>query len=158
MSKHEKEVQGVAVYLEFRKPNATVQVVITPDGLCNSGDNVAPAQLMRRQLAQGMTKRKWKSYSIRQVEGQKDALLYEKQIDDQQSLAEAVTRFKALDSYFAGLANNGYKLVNDTPIYVEVTKDDLDTTREGSMPAKLWTRIKSSRAALGFPEEIVSSF
>lgn len=154
MSKHTKEVQGMALYLEFRKPLATCQVLITPDGLSTTGDGVAPAQFFRRQLTSGVTKRKWRAYTVRQVADQKETLLYERTLDKEIVDEQTLIRFRNLGDYFDSLIRGGYKLVNDTPIYVEITKDDLDAARQGNLPTKLWSRVKSSRSALGFPEEV----
>lgn len=155
MSKHERDVQGIALYLEFRKVHSTAQVLITPDGLSGSGDGVAPAQFFRRTLSHGVTKRKWRAYTIRQVEGQKESVLYESAVEPTQAVEDAAKRFRNLGDYFDSLVRSGYKLVNDSPIYVEVTKEDLESARQGTLSTKLWTRVKSSRAALGFPEEVV---
>jgi hypothetical protein len=155
MSKHERDVQGIALYLEFRKPLSTAQVLITPDGLSGSGDGVAPAQFFRRTLSNGVSKRKWRAYSIRQLAGQKDSVLYESAVDELQANEDASNRFRNLGDYFDSLVRSGYKLVNDAPIYVEVTKEDLDAARQGNLSTKLWTRVKSSRASLGFPEEVI---
>lgn len=154
MSKHERDVQGIALYLEFRKAYSTVQVLITPDGLSGSGDGVAPAQFFRRTLSGGVTKRKWRAYSIRQNADQREAVLYESAVEPTKAAEDAIQRFRQLGDYFDSLVRGGYKLVNDSPIYVEVTKEDLETSRQGTLPAKLWTRVKSSRIALGFPEAV----
>ena len=42
-----KDVQGIALYAEFRKPGAMMQILITPDGYANNGKEV-PASLWRR--------------------------------------------------------------------------------------------------------------
>lgn len=157
MSKHERDVQGVALYLEFRRPNSTVQVLITPDGLTGVGDGVAAAQFFRRTLSAGVTKRKWRAYHLMHLDGQKEAVLYETKKDAEQVRLDAISRFRNLADYFDSLVKNGYKLVKDTPVYVEVTKDDLVQVRLASMPTKLWSRVKSSRTSLGFPETITDS-
>lgn len=154
-NKFEKEVQGVALYLEFRKPNATCQVVVTPDGFGNV-EGVVPAQFFRRVISSGVTKRRWLNYGVAISQEQIDSIASGViKFEGKEKQDETIKRFRHLSNYLESVASQGYKLVNDTPIYVEVTKEDLSAIKTGSLPNKLWTRVKSSRTALGFPETIV---
>lgn len=154
-NKFEKEIQGIAIYLELRKPNATCQILITPDGFTTSA-GVTNSQFFRRTITSGVTKRKWRAFSMQQRGTQKDDLQSGMETTRETALETAVTRSRSLSDYFESLVRGGYKLVNDTPIYVEVTKEDLDVVSNGNLPTKLWSRVKSSRVALGFPEETVN--
>lgn len=153
MSNHEKDVQGVALYLEFRRQDATAQVLITPDGLTGEGAGVTNSKFFRRVITTGVTKRKWRAYNIRfSNETQRDAILYERDTDQFEGIESAQNRYMQLGDYFDSLVRNGYKLVKDAPIYVEVTKEDLLAASKDNLNAKLWNRVKASRAAAGFPE------
>lgn len=154
-NKYERDVQGVAVYLEFRKTYSTAQVLITPDTPAFIGDGVTPAQFFRRTISGGATKRKWRAYTIRNVGNQREAIRAGSAMEPEDVANDAVSRLRYLSEYFDSLVRGGYKLVNDTPIYIEVTKDDMLSAREGTLAPKLWSRVKSSRAALGFPEDVV---
>ena len=157
MSKHEQDVQGVALYLEFRREGATAQIVIVPDGLTGEGTGHSSSKFFRRVITTGVTKRKWRAYTIKPLSGMVEAIVYEHDIASDKVQADAVERFAQLGDYFDSLARNQYKLVKDTPIYVEVTKEDLLAASRDNLNTKLWNRIKSSRTALGFPEESVNS-
>ena len=159
-TRFDKDVQGVALYLEFRKTGSTCQIIITPEGMQTTGE-ASFAQFFRRVISDGATKRKWQAYTLKPqhtVRGQfgtgeftNDPVMREFVVGDIQQ------RVYNLSDYFSSLANRGYKLVKDTPIYVEVTKADMDSIRSGDLPTKLWTRVKSSRNALDFPAEVVDS-
>lgn len=157
MTKQSKDVQGFALYMEFRKPQSTVQVLITPDGFTNDTDGVTNAQFFRRNLTHGVTKRKWRAYPIRMVGGQKEALLHAIDMDSETVSKETLNRYLNLADYFDSLVRGGYKLVKDQPIYVEITKDDLVAARQGNLPTKLWARVKSCKTALGFPEQVTDT-
>lgn len=154
-TKFDKDVQGAALYYELRKAGSTCQILITPDGFSKLGDKIVPAQFFRRVLRLEETKRKWRAYGFRITPEQKSALTYGQVMPEDEVARVTHERFKQLESYFDSLVSNGYTLAKDTPIYVEVTKEDLDSINSGSMPAKLWTRVKASRTALGFPETVV---
>jgi len=155
MSKHEKDVQGVALYLEFRRSDATAQILVTPDGLTGEGTGVINAKFFRRVLTQGVSKRKWRAYSIGFEGGQSADILYERKEDYEKLNENSFKRFSNLGDYFDSLARNGYTLVKDQPIYVEATKEDLLKAAQGNLSTKLWNRVKSSRVASGFPDEII---
>jgi len=58
-----KDVQGVGVYAEFRKPGATMQIIITPDGYTTDGKEV-PANLFRRVVTPASPKKQWRNSPI----------------------------------------------------------------------------------------------
>lgn len=151
----DKDVQGVALYLEFRKPYATAQVLLTPDAFTSTGE-IVHAQFFRRIITDGVQKRKWRAYGVRQTSSLREQMANGAELDTNEVLHQAARRYRNLDDYFASMARGGYILVNSTPIYVEITKADMDSIKTGTMPTKVWTRVKSSRAALGFPEELVT--
>lgn len=151
----EKEVQGQALYLEFRKNFATIQVIITPDGYAE-GDVKTNAVFFRRMLSSHQLKKRWKAYPLRATSVLQEAsdagIVLEEQI-----VAEAISqRALNLYDYLDSLVRGGYKLVNDKPIYVELSKEDFTSIRKGDTPTKAINRIKSARTALGFPAEVVT--
>lgn len=163
MSKFDKEVQGTALYLEFRRAGSTCQIVITPEGFADTNDytGIAAPIFFRRTITDGVTKRKWRAYGLgRSAELSEHLLTSEEGNDMNEETLKTVTerRLSQLSDYFDSLVRNRYTLVNDTPIYVEVTKMDLIDAKNLSLSTKLWTRIKASRAALGFPENIIDPY
>jgi hypothetical protein len=149
-----KEVQGVALYLEFRKIGSTCQVLITPDALMETGE-MSFGQFFRRTISGGASKRKWQSYTLKPKHALRGHLVHSHSISEQEINDDVVGRVSNLVDYINSVTARGYKLVKDTPIYVEVTKADMTSIRKGDLPAKLWTRVKSSRSALDFPTEVV---
>lgn len=156
MNKFDNEVQGVALYLEFRKSYATCQVIITPDGFTKTR-GVTNATFFRRTISGGATKKKWRNYAMVNTGELRDALQAGTEISEQAVKDRTTHRIENLNDYFASLVRGGYKLVNDTPIYVEITKDDLEAVATGNLPTKLWGRIKATRVHYGFPEEVVTA-
>ncbi len=161
MAKIERDTQGVALYLEFRKENATCQVLITPDGVSHAGKFVG-ATFYRRVILGTEKKRKWRAYTFPTANSDREVATHlvtgNNSADDEAQLVELVDiRLKQLNDYFTQLNNSGYKLVNDQPIYVEVTRADLESVAIKEMPTKVWSRIKSVRQASGFPEEVVTT-
>ena len=156
MNKFENEVQGVALYLEFRKPYATCQVIITPDGFTKTR-GVTNSVFFRRTISNGATKKKWRNYSMVNTAELRDALQYGNEVTTSVLDDKTMNRIENLSDYFASLVRGGYKMVNDTPIYVEITKDDLEAVSAGNLPPKLWGRIKATRAFYGFPEEVITT-
>lgn len=155
MSLQEKEVQGQALYLEFRKNYQTIQVIITPDGFCEEG-NVVKGAFFRRMLTKDQPKRRWKTYSLRAGSALLDCLGDE--IVPSESAVAELTAQRAISLYdfMESLVRGGYKLVNDKPIYVEVSKEDFTAIRKLDTPTKVINRIKAVRTALNFPEEVVN--
>ena len=153
----EKEVQGQALYLEFRRVNTTIQVIITPDGFDTDNQFVA-GTFLRRMLTLREPKKRWKSYPL---SGYKTIGIFDILKDGVEKSEEEIaelTRLRAnsIYDYMNSLVSGGYKLVDDKPIYVEVTKEDLNTIRKGDTPNKVVNRIKAVRTALNFPEEVVT--
>jgi hypothetical protein len=151
----EKEVQGQALYLEFRKAYATIQVLITPEGYAE-GEVKTNAVFFRRMLSSHQPKKRWKAYPLRVTSVFQDAtdagIVLEEKIVAEATGQRALNLYDYLDS----LVRGGYKLVNDKPIYVELSKEDFTSIRKSETPTKVINRIKATRTALGFPAEVVS--
>lgn len=155
MSLQEKEVQGQALYLEFRKNYATIQVIITPDGF-DEGNNLVRASFFRRMLTKDQPKKRWKTYGLRAnslVEALKDETALEEVVVAEATAQRALNLYDFMES----LVRGGYKLVSDKPIYVEVSKEDFTAISKMDTPTKVINRIKSARSALNFPEEVVNT-
>jgi len=150
------KVQGVALYLEFRKLYSTYQVIITPDGFDDKG-KIVDAVMFSRTISSGVTKRKWRTRHIGSTNTLQSHLEGLTESVNQDELTSALSsRFSRIGSYLNQAGNYGYTLVKETPIYVEVSQSDLASVRVGVMPAKLWTRIKSVRNVLDFPDTLVN--
>lgn len=144
MLDHTKEVQGVAVYMEFSRGSATMQVIITPDGFDSDGNNTQ-ALLYRRVVSNISPKKQWRTSSI----GRPSVVSVEN--DGKQVFAEG--RLSFAHHLFSGLVSGGWTLVGE-PLRVEVSKKDMDSCRAHKTPAKVIYRINQSRVAAGYPAEL----
>jgi hypothetical protein len=144
-----KDVQGIALYAEFRKPGAMMQILITPDGYANDGKEV-PASLYRRVTTPLTPKKQWRSSNLswRAVSELNGEALAN---DKKENFAE--TRMSFATQLFDGIKNGGWILTNET-LFIETSKKDLDDVKLSKTPNKMLYRINQTRTALGFPAEI----
>jgi hypothetical protein len=144
-----KDVQGIALYAEFRKPGAMMQILITPDGYANDGKEV-PASLYRRVTTPLTPKKQWRSSNLswRAVSELNGEALAN---DNKSSFVE--NRMSFAIQLFDGIKNGGWILTNET-LFIETSKKDLDDVKLSKTPNKMLYRINQTRTALGFPAEI----
>jgi hypothetical protein len=144
-----KDVQGIALYAEFRKPGAMMQILITPDGYANDGKEV-PASLYRRVTTPLTPKKQWRSSGLswRAVSDLNGEALAN---DNKEKFVE--TRMSFATQLFDGIKNGGWILTNET-LFIETSKKDLDDVKLSKTPNKMLYRINQTRTALGFPAEI----
>lgn len=149
------DVQGSALYLEFRRSGATCQIVLMPDGL-NTKNEAVFSRLFRRVVRNDAPKKRWALYvmnpsRVRQAHA-KATLESEAEFSAWEDYANE--RLANVADYLDSLVRSGYRLVKDKVLYVEVTKADMDESAAGSLSTKVWNRVKASRAAAGFPTTI----
>jgi hypothetical protein len=144
-----KDVQGIALYAEFRKPGAMMQIIITPDGYSLDGKEV-PASLYRRVTTPLTPKKQWRSSNLswRAVSDLNGETLAN---DAKETFTE--TRLSFATQLFDGIKNGGW-LMTKEPILTETSKKDLEDVKLGKTPNKMLYRINQTRTALGFPAEI----
>jgi hypothetical protein len=144
-----KDVQGIALYAEFRKPGAMMQILITPDGYANDGKEV-PASLYRRVTTPLTPKKQWRSSGLswRAVSELNGEALAN---DNKEKFVE--TRMSFATQLFDGIKTGGWILTNET-LFIETSKKDLDDVKLSKTPNKMLYRINQTRTALGFPAEI----
>jgi hypothetical protein len=144
-----KDVQGIALYSEFRKPGATMQIIITPDGFANDGKEVS-ASLYRRVITPTTPKKQWRNSNLNM---RAITELGGAQLDNGAKEQFAETRLGFATQLFDGIKNGGWNLIGD-PMLIEASKKDLDDVQLGKTPNKMLYRINLTRTALGFPAEI----
>lgn len=147
----EKEVQGIAIYAEFRKPGATMQIFITPDGYTPEGKEV-PMALFRRVITTYAPKKQWRNSNLRwkAIEELNGAQVLNHQKEEFASL-----RMLFATQLFDSILNNEW-ILEKHPILIETSRKDLEDVRSHKTPNKLMYRINQSRDALGFPAELVA--
>jgi hypothetical protein len=144
-----KDVQGVAVYAEFTRgtDGPTMMMFVTPDGYDSEGTPV-PAALFRRIVSPTTPKKQWKCSTMAwNAISEREALLLED--GEKDVFAEARLRFSS--ALFDGLKSTvgavEWRPVGD-PVFVEVSKKDLDDVRVRKTPTKVVYRITQTRAAI----------
>lgn len=140
-----KPVQGVALYGEFSRVNATTQMVIFPDGYTSDG-HLVQATIMRRTVTKHSPKKQWRFDRLAKIE----TVI----TDDENKASAGFERMQYATTLFEQLIRGEWKLVKK-PILVEVSMKDYDTIRDGKTPTKLIYRISQSRNALDYPEDLI---
>lgn len=150
-----KDVQGVAVYGEFARPNATTQVIVTPDGYDSDG-NVVTMNIVRRTVTTDSPRKQWRFSTVPEA----DEATIRTLVANGGSAADKETycdeRMRYASSLFDQLTRGDWTLINE-PILIEVSKIDLDAIRASKTPTKLLYRVTQSRSALGFPSDLVNT-
>lgn len=144
-----KEVQGVSLYAEFRKPGAMMQIIITPDGYNTEGKQV-PAALWRRVVTPATPKKQWRSSNLSWkaiTDLASEPLASEKRDEFADSRLSFATQL------FDGIRSGGWTLMKET-LFIETSKKDLDDVAQSKSPNKLIYRINQTRDSQGFPAEI----
>ena len=153
-----QDVQGIAVYVEFRKDSmgtvATSQFLITPDGYRSDGLFV-PATLYRRAVDRWSPKRQWRSTFISTQHEPSDSLpTYG---TDEERIAHGDKRLDRALSLLRQMGysstGTGWTLVGE-PLFIEVSKRDLDDVSAHKTPSKVVYRIGQTRTAKKFPENL----
>lgn len=149
MLDRDKDVQGVAVYAEFRRTTVsgtTMKLFVMPDGYTSEG-TMMPAMLYRRVVTEHTPRKQWRRspFGAKAIED-----LGGEPLSDDKAQEWAEQRAMFIDSLFDGLANGQWELVGK-PLFVEVSKKDLDDVAKYTTPTKVIYRINQSRAAAGYP-------
>jgi hypothetical protein len=144
----DKAVQGVAVYAEFARENATTQIIISPDGYMSEG-SLVPATIIRRTITTHTPKKQWKFSRLSRMDANTSLA------DEAACDAYVEERMTYAGTLFDQLLRGGWSLVKK-PILVEVSRKDLDNIYLSKTPTKMIYRISQSRIALDFPAEILN--
>jgi hypothetical protein len=149
---------GKALYLEFRKGVNTAQIIVTPEGIDESGKYV-PTSTWRRQISSWSPKKPWKCYTAPNTEilnSRKETCIGEiKEVADPDlALNFAEETLVDLTNTLNNLYNAEWKLV-EKPIVVEFSLEDLLNTSAWETPQALIRRITRARKELGFPDELI---
>lgn len=147
MLEKEKEVQGIAVYAEWTKPNALLQVIITPDGYTESNEFVQ-ASMYRRVITTERPKQQWRASALgSDKHDEHNSIL---PLLDTEITSYSETRMSKTTEWFDRMLVGGWEIAKE-PLLVEVSKKDMDDIRLGKAPAKFMYRVGLVRKALGFP-------
>lgn len=144
-----RDVQGIALYAEFRKPGAMLQMIVTPDGYALD-DKEVPATLWRRVLTPATPKKQWRNSSLSwRAVGD----LNGEPLPTEKKEEFAEKRLSFATQLFDSLKSGGWSLTKE-PLFIETSKKDLEDVKMGKTPNKLLYRINQTRDSQGFPAEI----
>lgn len=139
----EKEVQGLAIYGEFRKGSDTLQIIVTPDGYTPDGKFV-PMKTHRRVVSANAPRSQWKSLGCYGID---DAEF------PQFSAQWAEKRVRNIHSVLNQMELHGWLPVAP-PLVVEASRKDMADISDLATPTKIIYRIQVSRTAAGYPAEL----
>lgn len=139
-----KAVQGIAVYAEFAKNNATTQIIITPDGY-GPNEKIVRMNIVRRTVTTDNPRKQWRFSMVPNS----------KSVSPEDKVAYAEDRMQYASTLFDQLIAGGWQMMGK-PILLETSRDDLENVRNGKTPTKMIYRINQSRSASGYPAEIVN--
>ena len=152
------KVLGKALYLEFRKEQYTIQLVLTPEAVNENGEYV-PIKLMRRQISSYHPRKTWRfdSAGTGATNEHKDKVI---QFDN------SFKQFETADAKYLGkmalqfvkpllsqLHHQGW-VIEKSPFAIEFAQEDATKIAEGATPQGLVRRILRTREALGFPTDL----
>jgi hypothetical protein len=137
------KVIGKGIYLEM--PNAdetqTTQVLITPEGISETGKPVAMA-ITYRTISDWSPRKQWRTQFIRKAEDKSAS-------DNVTAMAEQV------ENWLKRQMNYGLTSIrNSTPLVFEVTNLDLNDVLDWKVPAPALRRIIKARTTIGFPADL----
>lgn len=139
---------GHAMYLELEKGAAVTQVLIMPEGV-SSAHRETHLSIYRRRIMPATPRRTWRYAASPHRFATVTASTHGASATE---AVEAITGF--LSTYLVSLSDNGWKLRKDV-ITVEVTAEDLEDSRMGKTPYKVFGRVWKVRKKLGFPKEFI---
>ena len=142
----EKDVQGVALYAEWAKPDALTQIFFTPDGYTQSGAFLK-ARMYRRVITSDNPRKQWKSSVLH---GSHEDYEFD---THEEKLAYSANRLLGMKEYFNALIHGGWAMVNE-PLLIEVSKKDIEDMAMDKTPTKFLYRVDLTKKAKGFPEPL----
>lgn len=141
-----KDIQGVAIYAEWVKPETLTQIFITPDGF-NSEGNFMRARMYRRVVSTSHPRKQWRSSPL--MHSRRNDMPQEV-LDDAEKARSRYTakRIDSLNSIFFRLTIGGWTM-NSEPLLIEVSKKDFDDMSKDKTPNKFLYRVDQSKKAKG---------
>jgi hypothetical protein len=150
---------GKALYLEFRKGVNTAQIIVTPEGIDNTGKYV-PVSSWRRQVSSWSPKKPWRCYATANtdvVSIRKDVCIGEikEMADPDSALTLARKTIVDLTTTLNNLYNAEWEIV-EKPLVIEFSLEDLIATASWDTPQALIRRIGRARKEAGYPDELIT--
>lgn len=141
---------GMGIYLEL--PNArgdqTTQIMITPEGKTEKGEEV-PMGVISRTVAEWSPRAQWRTSFIRPSAKTPEELALMTTTSTATDFAEQVERIVKRQMMY------GSSTLRNKPIVFELTDVDYTDILGWKAPASALRRIQKARVALTFPEKLV---
>jgi hypothetical protein len=141
-----KDIQGVAIYAEWSRPENLTQIFITPDGF-NSEGHFMRARMYRRTVSISHPRKQWRSSPL--MHSRRNDMPPEV-LDDEEKARSRYTalRIDSLESIFFRLTIGGWEM-NSEPLMIEMSKKDFDDMGKDKTPNKFLYRVDQSKKAKG---------
>lgn len=155
------KVLGKALYLEFRKEQYTVQLVLTPEAVNENGEFV-PMRLMRRQISSHHPRKTWRfdNAGMGTINEHKERVMNFdgsfKQMETADAKYEAKQQLQFVKPLLSQLHHQGWVL-EKSPFAVEFAQEDAMKIAENATPQGLVRRILRVREVLGFPTDLFAT-
>lgn len=143
---------GKALYLELRRGRVTDQVLITPEGISETGRYV-PMATYRRRVSESAPRKSWKQQCTlfrSEIHPDTNQLV---QLGAEYALATVKDRVGYMTGLFEQLVSLGYTVYRQ-PLAIEITPKDLDDVAKGKVPYSAMHRLNQSRLAAGFSAQV----
>jgi len=155
MLNKDQPVQGYVIYGEFTRGGHTRQIFFSPDGYTSAGTFVG-MKAHYRTVSKEMPRKQWKittTYASPISKTLAAAETGEPYSLDEFTEEWAEKRLAPIQSYLNDLIARDWQMVG-VPLIVEASKQDMDDIAALKTPTKVLYRIKQSRTAAGFPEDL----
>ena len=149
-----KAVQGVAVYAEFVRPNATTQIIVAPRGF-NEKDEITSARVVRRTVTDENPRKQWRFSALHTPADLSTAPVGYPTALEAWMETRTDEQMRYAGTLFDQIMRGGWTLVGE-PLLVEASKEDLGLMAAGKAPTKMLYRIGLCRTVKGYPENIVN--
>jgi hypothetical protein len=138
-------LEGVGLYLELTndKNNQTTQILITPQGKTEKGDDVDFA-VIYRTVSEWSPRKQWRT-NFSRLSAEAKAMSAQDQALKMSDTAEGLLKRQVM---------YGMTLVKQ-PIAFELTDIDFTDISQWKAPASALRRIQKARVSLGMPEKLV---
>lgn len=137
-------VSGMGIYMEFPKGRNTLQVLITPEGKNEKGEEVSMAYTYRT-IADHSPRSQWRVNFIRPDKEFEMMSAQDKALNMSGKIEESLKRQMKWGSI---------EELRSRPIVFELTDVDFTDVSKWKAPASALRRIQKARVSLGFPEKL----
>lgn len=158
-----KDIQGVALYAQWKKPGNMLQVLVTPDGYGTDPDSrLVSASIFRRVTSIYQPKRQWRGTSLTGLNSDwwldpDRPVIKDKPFDPrtpnvvrETQVEVANGRTLAISRVLDTIPDQEWELAGEL-LFIETSKKDIDDIAVDKTPSKLMYRVNQLRELKGMP-------